>query len=180
MCACVLGAGAILSSCNRGPSLENLSQQKLQELAEISSVEYTVSKVIKATDDNYAGILGTKQILYTCKATLKAGLDMSEFSESDVSINSKAKTISISLPQPKLLVLNIKPEDIKLVYENSTGLRGGFSSEEHTRLQAQGEQDIRDNAADLGILEDAKKFAEEYFTTFLKQAGFETINIQFK
>ena len=180
LAAVALVAGCfLLGSCNKGP--EDISVQGLQELSEIGTVEYEVSKVVKATDDqNYRAVFGARKIIFNTHCTLKAGLDMSKMTEDDIVVNKAEKSISVTLPAPQLLSLNMKPEDIKMVFNESTGLRGEFSAEERNALLVQGENDIRDNAAELGIFEDAKKFAKEYFESMLKQAGYEKVNIQFK
>lgn len=168
-----------LASC--GSEVEPMNAQRLAQLSELGTVEYTVSKVVKATDNkNILAVFGSRKIIFNTTSTLKAGFDMTEITDEDIVCSRGSKKIEVTLPQPKLLSLNMKAEDIKLAYEESTGLRGDFSPEERTALQAQGEEDIRNSVDELGILDDAKKFGKEFFESFLKQCGYEDITINFK
>lgn len=168
-----------LGSCNKGP--KDMSVQALQELSEIGTVEYEVSKVVKATDNkNYRAVFGARKIIFNTHCTLKAGFDMSKMTENDIKVDKKTKSISITLPAPQLLSFNMKPDDIHMAYAESTGLRGDFSAEERNELLIQGENDIRSSVEGLGIYDDAKKFASDYFESMLKMAGYEKVTINFK
>lgn len=171
---------ALCSACKK-QGLEPVTIQQLTELSELGTVEYTVTKVVKATDNkNVLAVFGSRKIIFNTKSTLKAGFDMSELTAEDVVCKPEQKEISLTLPAPKLLSLNMKPEDITVAYEESTGFRRSFTPEERNALQVQAEADIRASMAELGILDDAKKYAKEFFESFLKQCGYETINIDFK
>lgn len=148
--------------------------------ADLGTVEYTVVKVIKANDVPEWYKFGDRKILFNCKATLKAGIDMAKFSEEDVTIDQVSKHITICLPAPQLLNLDIKPDDIKLVYEKVSFFRSDFSANDRNSLLAQGEKDINDNIAELGILADAEKNARLYFETMLQQMGYTSVTIKFK
>ena len=174
-------AGMLLccASCAKKP--EPVSVQRMTELSELATVEYTVSKVIKATDDrNIMVLFGERKIIFNSTATLKAGFDLRGFTEKDVKCDLRQKKIALTLPSPKLLSMQMKAEDIRLVYEGSTGLRGKFTAEERNALQVQAEADIRAHVEEMGILDDARKFGTELFESFLKQCGYENVSIAFK
>ncbi len=169
----------LLASCRQ--SVEPIDVQRLTQLSELGTVEYTVSKVIKAKDDqNVLALFGTRKILYTTTSTLKAGFDLSQMTDDDIKCNPITRRITLTLPAPKLLSLTMKPQDIHLLYHESTGLRRDFPPEIRNALLAQGERDIRNHVEELGIMEDAKTYGREYFETFLRQCGYETITINFK
>ena len=107
----------VLLLCSCGNDLQKTTQAKMQEMAalsELGTVEYTVTKVIKGNDVAWYTI-GDRKVLFSCQAKLKAGIDMSEFNPSQVVI--KGKNIEITLPQPKLLAMNMPAEEAKLVYQ---------------------------------------------------------------
>jgi len=158
---------------------ENQIGHKLKSLSELGMVEYVVSKVVKADDNATWYKFGDRKILFTCKANLKAGLDLSELSSENINIDARKKSISIVLPKAKLLSINMKPDDVHLVYEKTAITRFPFSNAERDMIMAQGEKDIKENVSDLGILADAEKNAKIFLEAFLAQAGFTTINIQF-
>ena len=144
--------------------------------AELGTVEYTISKIIKASDSKFYTI-GDRKILFSCSATMKAGVDMTNFSAEQVVI--KDKEITINLPKPRVLSFNMPPEKAKLEYEKVGALRFDFTAEDRNNLLRQGEEDILADAPNLGILEDAEMNARMFFEALLSQVGFEKINVVF-
>lgn len=167
----------MLSSC--GNSLEDVVKEKLgtlSEMAELGTVEYTITKIIKATDNDFYTI-GDRKILFSCSATMKAGVDLNGFSAENVTINGKE--ITIQLPKPKVLAFNMPAEKAKLEYEKVGALRFDFTAEERNNLLRQGEEIIIADAENLGIMADAEKNAKMFFEALFSQVGFEEINVVF-
>src|SRR6476469_3202753 len=92
----------------------------LRELNDLATVQYVVTKIIKARDDSWFKI-GSRKILMSCKATLRAGIDLSKITEKNIEIHNKS--IELNLPHATLISLNIKPEDLKTEYEDVSLLR---------------------------------------------------------
>ena len=169
----------VLLLCSCGNDLQKTTQAKMQEMAalsELGTVEYTVTKVIKGNEVACYTIDDLK-VRFPCHAKLKAGIDMSEFNPSQVVI--KGKNIEITLPQPKLLAMNMPAEEAKLVYQKVGALRKDISATERNELLKLGEADIVDNVPNLGILDDARKNAETFFRALLKQLGYENVTVKF-
>ncbi len=147
--------------------------------AELGTVEYTVTKIIKASDDAWYKY-GDRKILFTCTAFLKAGIDLNNISKDNVKINSFSKSIDVVLPKAKLLSFNMPPELIEEKFSQVSGLRFSFTPEEKQDLKVQGEKAILEDLDNLGILKEAEKNATEFFNAFLSRSGYETINIKFE
>lgn len=165
-----------------GPSQDELLSQRmqgLQEMAELGTVEYTVKKIVK-TDDNAWYTYGKRIIMFSCTAFIKAGIDMKEFSADAVSVNKETKSISVTLPKAKILSFNMPPEEIKEEFSMVTGLRDKFSPEEKQQLLVLGENDIKADIPNMGIIEDAQANAKLFFTALFSQLGYERINIKFE
>ena len=169
--------GVLFTSCDRNKSLAEDALAKIPSTAEIGTVEYVITKLIKTSDTAFYKF-GDRKIIFSCKATMKAGIDMREFSKEDVKFSGK--DITITLPQPKVLALNMSPEDIKLEYSKISGMRMEFDTADRMNLLQQGEKAILDDAENLGIITDAKKNAEDFFKILLSHCEFENINICFK
>ena len=170
-------AALLFTGC--GKSAKKAAMEKfgvVTEMSELGTVEYTIAKIIKASDTKFYTI-GDRKIIFSCRATMKAGIDMAEFSKENVKI--KGNEITITLPQPKVLAFNMPPELAKLEYEKVGALRFDFTAEDRNNLLRQGEEVILADAANLGILEDAKKNAKMFFETLLGQVGFDKINVEF-
>lgn len=146
-------------------------------MSELATVEYTVTKMIKASDDATWYKIGDRKILMSCKATLKAGIDFRAIGPDQVTIEGRA--ITIELPKAKLLSVNIRPEDIKVEYEEVGILRSEFSAAEKNALMVQGEQQIRSLSAETGILQDAESNASVFVTNFFRQLGYDKVEVRF-
>lgn len=149
----------------------------LKEMNELVSVEYVVNKIIKASDDKTWYKFGDRKILMTCEATLKAGIDLSKIDDTKTQI--EGKSIHLILPHATLFSVNIQPEHIKVAYEDISVFRSAFSAQEKNELAIQAETQIRASADSLGILQTAETNASLFVSNFLRQLGYEQINIRF-
>lgn len=164
-------------------SLEQKLSEKMSQMtdvAELGTVEYTVTKVVKASDDKSWYKVGNRKILFDCTAYLKAGIDMGKFDGTKVQVNEEKKSVVVSLPHAELLAFNMPPEKAKLVYENVSTFRSNFSAADRNHLLQLGEKNIREDVPNLGILKDAEKNASDFFKAMLGQLGFEIITVKFE
>jgi hypothetical protein len=168
--------------CKQDISYKQMEEQvgKITSLTELGTVEYVVTKIVKANDNATWYKFGDRKILFSCKAILKAGIDLSKLEDSDIQVNTEEKTITITLPNAELLSVNLKPENIKLIYEKTSITRSSFSNKERDAVLAQGEADILKSVPDMGIFDDAENNAKLFLEAFFKQAGFTNVNIEFK
>jgi len=172
----------LLLTISCGPSQDKLAQKRIQglsEMAELGTVEYTVKKIVK-TDDVVWWKYGTRKIIFTCTAFIKAGIDMKKFSADKVDINKEENSISIVLPKAQILSFNMPPEEIKQEFTMVTGLRNEFTPEEKQQLLVLGEKDIQEDIPNMGILEDAEANAKLFFMALFNQIGYEKVNVKFE
>ena len=165
------------------PSLKekmNAKMAELEQTAELGSVEYVVKKVIKATDEAKWYQYGDRKILFGCTAYLKAGVDLSNFTNEDVIIDEEESSIIVTLPHARLLSINMPPSETKLIYEQVPTFRGNFTASESNGLLKQGEEEILSQVEDLGILTDSEKNVKDFFKAMLTQMGFKVITIKFE
>ncbi len=168
----------LLASCGgkRLPSPAE-TMATLQELQELATVEYTITKVVKANDNQTWYKFGDRKILITAEATVKGGIDLSALTEKNIIVDGKK--ISIQLPQPKILSVNLPPQNIKVAFQDVDLFRSQFTSGERDALLAQAEQQIRNSGNELGILEQAKTNTQLFFSNFLIQLGFEEVKLSY-
>lgn len=149
----------------------------LREMSDLATVEYTVTKVIKARDNKTWFKIGERKILMTCEAHIKAGIDMSAINEHSFKINEK--NISVTLPQPKIISFSLPPEGIKTAYEETGAFRDKFTAADRNALAVQAEKQIKNSIESLGILIQAKVNTALFVTNFLKRLGYENISINY-
>jgi hypothetical protein len=150
---------------------------QLKELSELATVEYTITKIIKASDDQTWYKIGDRKILMSCQASVKSGIDLSKLKAEDITINGD--DISIILPKATILSLNILPEAIRTEYQEVGLFRSDFTAAERNQLMSQGETQIRNSIEDTGILQTAESNASLFIGQFLRQLGYQHIDIQF-
>ena len=166
----------LLFSCRQKPAPADMVLQ-LKDLSELATVEYTVSKIIKASDDQAWYTVGDRKILMSCRARVKAGIDLSQLQANAIRVDGK--TVRVKLPPAKLLSVTVPPEEIRLEYEEVGLFRSDFTAAERQALLAQGEAQIRRQVAATAIIRDAESQATIVLGNFFRGLGFETVLIEF-
>lgn len=163
----------LLFSCaNKKPAPAD-TVAMLKEMEQLGTVEYTVTKVVKANDNTSRFTLGQRKILITVEAFVKAGIDMKEITKDDIS--RSGKTITIRLPPPKILSVNLPPDKIKVEFEKVTLFRDPFTVKERDQLMVQAETQIRNSGIEPGIVDQAKINTQLVLSGLLLKAGFEKV-----
>ena len=175
--AVVLLSCAIIG-CRKEPSVHEMVS-RLSDVAELGTVEYSVKKVISANDTSLFKI-GDRKIYFTCMADVKAGIDLSNFSEKDVKAERSSGSVVITLPHAKILSIELPPDKIEEKYCSVTGFRWDFTPEEKRTLLKQGEEDILAKAEQSGILADAERNSEEFFKALFSEFGYDKVTVRFE
>lgn len=154
---------------------------KIKSEKQLGLVEYEIRKIVKAKETGGFFILKTKKmILCSCKAYLKAGIDLNGFDPmTDFVIDPDETMVTLTLPTPTLLSLNMPVDSVEVLYEK-TKLSKGFSVTDLNELLRQGEVQIRESVPELGIIDDAKRNARLFFEPLFKHLGFTTVQVNFK
>ena len=154
---------------------------KVKSERQLGLVEYEVQKIVKANETGGWFILKSNRVsLCSCKAYLKAGIDLSRFNPmTDVSIDPDETMITLTLPKPTLLSLNMPINEVDVLYEKAT-LSKGFTVTDLNELLRQGEDQIRKSVPELGILKDAELNARLFFEPLFRHLGFTTVVVLFK
>jgi hypothetical protein len=152
-----------------------LSARTLKDLAELATVEYSVTKIVSYKDVAW---YGDRKILFETAATVKAGIDLNELGDQDIALDNDAG-VTVTLPRPKILLFNMKPENMKEIFNESGILRSDFSNQEKDDLLSQGEKDIRAKVAGMDILEHASRNARILVESWLKKMGFAAVRVVF-
>jgi len=160
--------------------------RQVRECSRLYTAEVNVHKIITHDDQlqltgsimsKPVGIdlpLGERKIAIPIDATLKAYIDFSDFSESNV--QRYGDRIEVFLPDPRIVLTQSKVHngDIK---KRVPLLRSDFSDEELTRYEALGRKDIIDKIPKLGIMPMAQEGAANVIIPLLKQLGYKEENI---
>lgn len=169
----------LLISCKKEKSLpdQGIILDKINNLSTLGTVEYTLSKIIIVNHKRWYD-LSSRRVLMSAKAYVKAGIDFKNIKITE--INDSSKTISVILPNPKIILINIPPKETVILYTKIGTLRRMFSNEDLNKFQIQAEFDIQKKVHELPILEDARKNGKIFLYRFLRSFGFKNINITYE
>jgi hypothetical protein len=163
---------------------------KIRDIGHLSTTEYTVGKIIKVDDSNYDVTefewedwtklpkvqYGDRRILISCKSKVKAGIDLSKIQDGDITV--VGSTIEIKLPPAEITSFSMDPRSVRTQMEDRSGYTDPFTEEEKTDFLKQGEESIREDLNDYGILEDANDNAEAFLIDFYKQLGYKKVVVK--
>jgi len=163
---------------------------KIRDIGHLSTTEYTVGKIIKVDDSNYDLTefewedwtklpdiqYGDRRILISCKSKVKAGIDLSKIKDEDIKIIGS--TIEIKLPPAEITSFSMDPRSVHTQMEDRSGYTDPFTEKEKTDFLKQGEEAIRADLNDYGILEDANDNAEAFLIDFYKQLGYKKVVVK--
>lgn len=164
--------------CKQKQKEEKSIVQEVQQTGVLVTAEYTLQKMVKASDNRTWYKLGDRKILLSAEAVVKAGVDLQQLKPQNVSVHDS--TIQLQLPAPKIFSLSLPPEKIKVQYEAVDFFRTRFSAAEREALLRQAESQIRELADSLGILETAKTNAAAFLQRLLTGKGFRTVKVEFE
>lgn len=153
-----------------------LSARTLKDLAELATVEYTVTKIVSHKDLAW---FGDRKILIETAASVKAGIDLNELSDRDIRLE-EGGGVAVTLPRPRILLFNMKPEHMREIFNESGILRDDFSNEEKDALLSLGEKDIRAKVESMDILERAARNARTLVESWLQRSGFARARVEFR
>lgn len=165
-----------VAGCRENKQLRNTILE-VKKTGMLVTAEYTLGKIVKASDDKTWYKVGNRKILMSLEAELKAGIDLQDISEKN--FRESEHTLFVTLPHARIFSLSIPPEKIKLEYQEVDLLRDPFSAAEREKLLAQAEQQIRKLADSLKILNTAEENAALYFENLMQQSGYKNVQVSF-
>jgi hypothetical protein len=164
-----------LFSCGEDESAKKHEIYEVRQIGMLATSEYTVGKIIKLNDEGEWYKWGDRKILMSCKAKIKAGVDLTKLQDKDFKVNGKR--IEIQLPPAEIVSFEMNPDKVRTEMEDISGLRADFTQVEKNEILRLGEQSIKKDIGQLRILKDAETNAIAFLTDFYKTLGFEEISI---
>jgi hypothetical protein len=162
----------LFAACESAP-VKKTEVFQIRTIGSISTTEYTLSKVLKWNDVGEWYKFGDRKILISCKATVKAGVDLNKIKDQDIVV--RGNSIQIKLPPPEIISFNMDPNHIKTELVSVNGLRAEFSQVDKAAVLKKGEQLIRKDLKQLNILNDAERQAKLFVIDYFKNYGFEEV-----
>ena len=183
---------SVLTSCSNEPDIPVTELYEIRDIGQLSTVEYTIGKIIILEDSDFEWKdfewtdfewtdfdklpkIGERKLLISCKAKVKAGIDLTKIKEGAIKVSGN--TIEITLPPAEITSFSMDPNSVRTEMENISGFRDEFTQKEKTEFLQQGEEAIKNDMADSEILDDARSNVEMFLEDFYKQLGFKQVII---
>ena len=147
---------------------------KVQRLARLETVQYTVEKVITA-ESGQEGVLAPlfgDRLLFVAHGVVIAGVDLGQLEADDLWVEDGV--LYVRLPQPEVFVATLDNEK-SYVYDRETGLLTKGQVDLETVARQAAEQAILQAALEDGILEQAQANAEVFLERLFAQLGYERV-----
>lgn len=162
-----------LAACGNDRDIPETEVYQIRSIGTLSTTEYTLGKVIKWNDEGEWYTFGDRKILLSCKARVKAGINLNAIKDSDIAI--KGKQLTIQLPPPEIVSFEMDPEWIRTEMTDVNGFRSDFSQLDKSKVLQKGEESIRKDLQKLHILEEAEQNGKRFIVDFYKNLGFEQV-----
>jgi hypothetical protein len=152
-----------------------------RELGYLTSIEYPRVRTVVEVErkrPGLDGILGTDRILLMAVGKIQVGVDLSQVKDEDVQIEDT--TVKVILPHAIITSVELLPNEA-LIYDSKR--RWLFSEYEGIEVEAldKAREQLRDETlSNKGMLELGEQLARLQLTDFLRQTGFEEVEITFK
>ena len=153
--------------------------ERVRSISELNTVEMYFNEIIDFRNAKFFNSFEIpftqKSFIFTVKARVKAGIDLSLVKEEDVEIDGKR--LVLRLDEPAITsgeILSYK------AYDEKDGLFNEVTTEDTLKALELFEKDLRKQAAENGIIEKAKENAEQTIEGLFMMSGYEQVKIDWR
>ena len=153
--------------------------ERVRSISELNTVEMYFNEIIDFKNAKFFNSFEIpftqKSFIFTVKARVKAGIDLSLVKEEDVEIDGKR--LVLRLDEPAITsgeILSYK------AYDEKDGLFNEVTTEDTLKALELFEKDLRKQAAENGIIEKAKENAEQTIEGIFMMSGYEQVKINWR
>ncbi|NJM96098.1 MAG: DUF4230 domain-containing protein [Phormidesmis sp. RL_2_1] len=156
--------------------------EQVRDVSELTTAIFTMEAVVPAQSNRKIGeyTIGKTNLLYIAYGEVRAGVDLANVSEADITPFEEGKRVKLILPPPKLLDTKIDVERSG-VYDYNRGFLN-LGPDRAPELQSAAQQEalveIEQAACEQDILGQANDRAELVVSQLLKSAGFEEVIVE--
>jgi hypothetical protein len=158
--------------------------QQIRKLEEFTAAEGTFTQDVDLEEDAkyLPDFLSGQRVTALVTGSVRASVDFSQLDEDAIEVSDDGTTIRLTLPEPQLSDADIEESSARIINRNR-GLidrADDFFSENPTDdqpLYAAAEEKVAAAARESDLVEEARTNTEQWLTTFLGAAGFETVEV---
>ncbi|MGH9633051.1 MAG: DUF4230 domain-containing protein [Bryobacteraceae bacterium] len=150
--------------------------RQVQELKELVTVKYSIQKVVGFKEQKVP--IGAESMLLVVQARVLGGIDLSRLSENDFIVDGRS--VLILLPAPEIMHVYLDEKNTKVWDRRITWWTPWvpFNPDLERQARMAAIEDVRKEALNMGILEEARRNAEGTIRGLLQRLGFETVRFK--
>lgn len=139
--------------------------QKVLNNSDLSTMEFRYGSVVEATDEK-----GKTKYYVKYNGTVQVGVDFSEIAKS-ITIDSEAKTVTVTMPEPKVLSTNVNVDTLDYIFEKEKYNKTGLTDEALSLCKADLQEKANETTEIFDIArENAESAVTQLLSPWLKQA----------
>jgi heme/copper-type cytochrome/quinol oxidase subunit 2 len=150
----------------------------VRAISDLATAQSLMSTVVEAEQARIGNVIYEKLVLIAC-GRVKAGIDLSQLKESDVTVTDDGKTVRVKLPPAELLDSYLIDDSTQpcttKVYDRTNLLIIPETKELEGQAREKALEAIRATAMQSGILSDARRNAEIAIERILLNSGYEKV-----
>lgn len=159
--------------------LSSRIEENIVRLVELSTVKYNYTNIVEY--DNNLKLKGVnipftnKKFIVKYSGYIKAGMDLETL---EIKTNGQ-DSISVYMDKPKIMENVISEEDV-FFFDEKDSVFNKLSFDDLYEVLIEEKENMKDEAVEKGLLNDAEKNGEEIIKSLLQGMGFKTIKINFR
>jgi hypothetical protein len=151
---------------------------QIRSLNRLETQSFSVERVVEAKVErgNPLDLLLGDRLLLIASGEVIAGVDLAKLKDSDVTISSDGKTITLRLPPSEIFSKSLN-NDRTRVYDRQTGIFAPENKDLETQARSEAESEILQAACEGGVMQKAADDAKRSIEQFLRLLDFEVVNV---
>jgi len=162
-------------------SVPTMVVSQIQGVSELTTAVFTMQSIVPTEKDRKLGNLtvGTTRLLYLAQGEVRAGVDLSAVTASDITVTQKAESVVVKIPPAKILDSKLDVNDSRVYDYNRGFLNLGPDAAPQLQSLAQQKtlQKIVTAACQQGILDQARDRAQMTIEQLLTNSGYSKVKV---
>jgi hypothetical protein len=165
------------------PDVRSVVVQQLRGASELTTAIFAMEAVVPTKSDRTLGgyVIGSTNLLYIAYGEVRAGVDLSEITATDIQLNDAGdRPVQVTLPPPRILdsKLDLNRSDVYDYDRGFLGLGPDNAPDLQEAAQKTALSKIVQAACSEGILQEANSRARLTVAQILSTAGLETVEVK--
>jgi hypothetical protein len=151
---------------------------QIRGLNRLETQSFSVERVVEAKVErgNALDLLLSDRLLLIASGDVIAGVDLDKLKDSDVTISSDGKTITLRLPPSEIFSKSLN-NDRTRVYDRQTGIFAAENKDLETQARTAAEGEILQAACEGGVMQKAADEAKRSVEQFVRLLDFDVVNV---